>query len=111
MERSDDVAFPVSVSSHHTRRIEAGRREGLRYHGRALERWIAEMAEKDTASGEGSREGHHDKKRLGDEQVVEGEMEVKMYGEEVIYDSMFETDKGVGGGTQRRNSDQVDQRR
>jgi hypothetical protein len=31
--------------------------------------------------------------------------------EKVIYDSMFETDKGVGGGTQRRNSDQVDQRR
>jgi hypothetical protein len=111
MERSDDVAFPVSVSSHHTRQIEARRREGLRYDERALERWIAEMAEKDTASGEGSREGHDDKKILGDEQVMEGEMKVKMYGEEVIYDSMFETDKGVGGGTQRRNSGQVDQRR
>jgi hypothetical protein len=79
MERSDDVAFPVSVSSHHTRQIEARRREGLRCHGRALERWIAEMTE-DAASGEGSREGHDDKKRLGDEQVVEDKMEVKMYG-------------------------------
>lgn len=73
--------------------------------------WIAEMAEKDTASGGRSREGHHDKKRLGEEQVVQDEMEVKIYGEEAIYDSMFETDKGVGGGTQRRNSDEIDQRR